>query len=352
MMTIFDSLYCEEKHQWEDDNDDDYEQQHQHQQEPFDSYSCVVNHNHIHIQNDNMNLDQESLIFQQDLFLEDQELSFLLSKETHQHFHNNDCSGAAVNHRREAVEWILQVVSHYSFTTLTAVLAVNYFDRFVERFHECENKPWMTQLVAVSCLSLAAKVDETHVPLLLDLQVDGSKYVFEAKTIQKMEILILSTLEWKMNPVTPISFLDYITSRLGLKSYLSSEFLKRCECLLLCLLPDGRFRCHLPSVIATATMVHVINSLEPCIGMQYQSHLLGILGINKDEVDECWGKIQEITRGNSGRVFNKRKFGSVPGSPDAVMDLSFSSDESCSVVNSSVPSSPEPRAKKNRNGAT
>lgn len=343
MMTIFDSLYCEEKHQWEDDDEQ--------QQETLDSYSCVVTHNHNDNDkndNDNINIDQDRTIIQQDLFLDDQELSFLLSKESHQNFHNNDCSGAAVNHRREAVEWILEVVSHYSFTTLTAVLAVNYLDRFVEKFDECEKKPWMTQLVAVSCLSLAAKVDETHVPLLLDLQMDGRKYVFEAKTIQKMEILILSTLEWRMNPVTPLSFLDYITSRLGLKSYLSFEFLKRCECLLLCLLPDGRFRCYLPSVIATATMVHVINSLEPCIGIQYQSHLLGILGINKEEVEECWKKIQEITCGNSGRVFNKRKFGSVPGSPDAVMDLSFSSDESCSVVNPSVPSSPEPRAKKSR----
>jgi hypothetical protein len=29
----------------------------------------------------------------------------------------------------------------------------------------------MIQLVAVTCLSLAAKVEETHVPFLLDLQV-------------------------------------------------------------------------------------------------------------------------------------------------------------------------------------
>jgi hypothetical protein len=29
----------------------------------------------------------------------------------------------------------------------------------------------MTQLAAVACLSLAAKMEETHVPLLLDLQV-------------------------------------------------------------------------------------------------------------------------------------------------------------------------------------
>lgn len=343
MMTLLDSLYCEEKHQWEEEDDVD--------EEPVDSYTCVVDDNNL---NNNLNdIDdthtQHTLLLQQDLFWEHQEeLSSLLSKESHQHLQNiNVCSD---NHRREAVEWILGVVSHYSFTALTAVLAVNYLDRFLDGF-EGEKKPWMTQLAAVSCLSLAAKVEETHVPLLLDLQMDGSKYMFEAKTIQKMEILILSTLQWKMNPVTPLSFLDYITRRLCLKTYLSSEFLKRCECLLLCFLPDGRFRFYLPSVIATATMVHVINSVEPCIGIEYQTQLLGILGINKEEVEECWKQIQEVTCSrNSGRHFHKRKFGAVPGSPDAVTDLSFSSsDESWSVVN---PSSPEPDGtKKSRKGS-
>lgn len=57
--------------------------------------------------------------------------------------------------------------------------------------------------------------------------------MFEAKTIQRMEVLVLSTLEWKMNPVTPLSFLDCITSRLGLKSYIGWEFHKNCESLVL-----------------------------------------------------------------------------------------------------------------------
>ncbi|KAI3767450.1 hypothetical protein L2E82_17573 [Cichorium intybus] len=334
MMTLLDSLYCEEKHQWDDGEEEE---------EPAGSYSCVDNY-------------PNDTLLEQELYWEDQELSSLISKETHQHFDDNGCPSPPVVSRREAVEWMLGVVSHYSFTALTAVLAVNYLDRFFDRFggleSEKKQQPWMTQLAAVSCLSLAAKVEETRVPLLLDLQMEGSNYVFEAKTIQKMEILILSTLQWKMNPVTPISFLDYITRRLGLKSYLSSEFLKRCECLLLCLLPDGRFRSYRPSVIATATMVHVIHSVEPCIGNEYQSQLLGILGINKEDVEDCWKQIQEITCSrNQGRHFNKRKFGAVPGSPDAVMDLSFCSDGSWSVENPSVPSSPEGGIKKSRKGA-
>nr|XP_043617555.1 cyclin-D3-1-like [Erigeron canadensis] len=338
MTTLLDSLYCEEKHYWEEENE---------QQQQVDSYTtCLENEDD---ENDtNSSCINNCNISHQDLFWEDDELSSLISKEQ-----LNDGSTGDKN-RREMVEWVMEVASHYSFATLTVVLAVNYLDRFLEKFDskKFQQQPWITQLTCVSCLSLAAKVEETHVPLLLDLQMDGSKYVFEGKTIQKMEMLILSTLEWKMNPVTPLSFLDFITRRLGLSPFLSLQFLKRCESLLLCLLPEERFRCYLPSVVATATMMHVINNLEPCIGIRYKSQLLGILGINKEEVEDCWKEIQEITCGrNSGRVFNKRKFGLVPGSPDAVMDMSFSSDESWSVVNPSGPSSSELGVKKARKGA-
>lgn len=40
-------------------------------------------------------------------------------------------------------------------------------------------------------------------------QVCDAKYVFEAKTIQRMELLVLSTLKWRMQAVTPFSFFDY-----------------------------------------------------------------------------------------------------------------------------------------------
>ena len=72
------------------------------------------------------------------------------------------------------------------------------------------------------------------------MKVEDSRYVFEAKTIKRMEILVLSSLGWKMNPVTPLSFLDYITRRLGLKDHLCWEFLRRCEGILLCVIA-GKF---------------------------------------------------------------------------------------------------------------
>ncbi|KAA3474035.1 cyclin-D3-3 [Gossypium australe] len=129
--------------------------------------------------------------------------------------------------RREAVEWMLKVNAHYGFTPLTTML-------FVE----------------------------------------GTKYVFEAKTIQRMELLVLLTLKWKMHPITPLSFLDHIIRRLGLKTHLHREFLKRCEHLFLFVISDSRSVQDLPSVLATETMMHVIDQVEVFNPVDYQNQLL------------------------------------------------------------------------------
>ena len=46
-------------------------------------------------------------------------------------------------------------------------------------------------------------------------QVGDAGYVFEAKTIQRMELLVLSTLNWRMQAVTPFSYMDYFLNKLN-----------------------------------------------------------------------------------------------------------------------------------------
>lgn len=46
-------------------------------------------------------------------------------------------------------------------------------------------------------------------------QVGEAKFVFEARTIQRMELLVLSTLKWRMQAVTPFSFIDYYLHKLN-----------------------------------------------------------------------------------------------------------------------------------------
>ncbi|KAG9135337.1 hypothetical protein Leryth_015228 [Lithospermum erythrorhizon] len=292
-----DALYCEEE-QWDDLKTED-----------FFSFEAI-NHS-------------PPLLMQEDLFWEDEELINMLSKEQE----NELCSTLLENpsmakSRHDAIEWMLEVVGE---------------------------KPWMIQLTAVSCLSLAAKVEETHVPLLLDFQVEECKFVFEAKTIRRMEILVLSTLQWKMNPVTPLSFIDFIIRRLGLMDRLSWEFLNKCERLLLAVISDCRFTVYLPSEMATATMLEVISNLKPSTDFKNNC-----VHHDKGQVEECCRLIKEVAATIHWNSSSKRRLASLPKSPKGVMDVSFSSEssnESWAVASSSVTSSPHalpPQLKKCR----
>lgn len=130
------------------------------------------------------------------------ELQLLLFKEHQTHVRlpittNLQADSSLNAARREAVHWILSVTSYYTFSALTAVLSVHYLDLFLGSFQTRTHMPWVVQLAAVACLSLAAKLEETHVPLLFDLQVRHSSpslslflylYLYLTHKIQNMLI--------------------------------------------------------------------------------------------------------------------------------------------------------------------
>ncbi|KAJ9562378.1 hypothetical protein OSB04_007538 [Centaurea solstitialis] len=292
--------------------------------------------------------------FEHDLLWEEDEVSSLLFKEKN----NNNNTHLMIDEslmvlRKESVDWMIRVGTHYGFVTLTTILAVNYFDRFLISPSFQRDKPWMNQLVAVACLSLASKVEEIQAPLLLDLQMEGSRFVFESKTIMKMELLVLSSLQWKMNPVTPLAFFDYIMRRLNLMIHnLHYEFLRRCERVLLSVINDSRFQGFLPSVMAAAIMCIVSKEIEPENEFDYRNQLMDLLKISEEDLDGCSKFITDVSNNHETSHFqtHKRKYHSAPGSPNGVVDAYFSSDNSNNswAIASSVSSSPEATFKKNR----
>ncbi|CAN1311120.1 CYCD1-1 [Linum perenne] len=108
----------------------------------------------------------------------------------------------------------MQVQAYYNFSPLTAYLAVNYLDRFLYSRRMPKTEGWPLQLLSAACLSLAAKMEEPMVPTLLDLQVESAKFVFEPRTIGRMELLVLSVLDWRLRSVTPFSFIGFFAWKL------------------------------------------------------------------------------------------------------------------------------------------
>ncbi|CAL4970393.1 unnamed protein product [Urochloa decumbens] len=115
--------------------------------------------------------------------------------------------------RLAAVKWILETRGFFGFGHRTAYLAIAYFDSFLlRRRADREAMPWAARLLSVACVSVAAKMEERQAPALSEF--DAGDYAFCPASIRRMELLVLSTLGWRMAAVTPFDFLPCFASRL------------------------------------------------------------------------------------------------------------------------------------------
>lgn len=70
-------------------------------------------------------------------------------------------------------------------------------------------------------------MEEPQVPLLLDLQLFEPKFMFDSKTVQRMELRVMAILNWRLRSVTPFDFLDYFISKLPSSSTPKPELFNR-----------------------------------------------------------------------------------------------------------------------------
>nr|GEX65128.1 cyclin, C-terminal domain-containing protein [Tanacetum cinerariifolium] len=54
------------------------------------------------------------------------------------------------------------------------------------------------RLLSIVCLSLAAKMEESNIQSLVNLQVSEPRFIFESKIIQEMELSVMKKLNWRL----------------------------------------------------------------------------------------------------------------------------------------------------------
>ncbi|KAK7282875.1 hypothetical protein RIF29_11974 [Crotalaria pallida] len=231
--------------------------------------------------------------------------------------------------RNEAVDWIEKARVQFGFGPLCSYLSINYLDRFLAAYQLPKGRAWTMQLLAVACLSLAAKTDESDVPSCVDLQVGESKFVFEAKTIQRMELLVLSTLRWKMHAITPFSLIDYFLCKINDdKSQLRSSISQSIQ-LILSTARGIDFLEFKPSEIAAAVAISVVGETKTLDNRKTISVL--IPHAEEDRVLKCVKMVQELSQTTGIAKDNSiASVPCVPQSPIGVLDalsLSFKSED-------------------------
>ncbi|CAL9064620.1 unnamed protein product, partial [Musa banksii] len=190
--------------------------------------------------------------------------------------------------RHDAVKWILKVNELYRFRALTAYLSVNYLDRFLSSHSlpGLENGGsgggWPMQLLSVACVSVAAKMEETHVPSLLDLQILDQRYVFDPHTVGRMELLLMTALGWRMRAITPFDFLPHLVPSCP------SALLSRAADLILSSLRVVDFLGYRPSAIAAAAALCAADEVaDPSAGGSADVLRCSDEWVNKQVVSRC-----------------------------------------------------------------
>ncbi|OAY85309.1 Cyclin-D3-1, partial [Ananas comosus] len=259
--------------------------------------------------------------FLMDFPLQSDECVGLLVERESEHMPRGDYVGRILSGaldpsvRRDAIDWIWKVCSHYSFGPLTLYLSVNYLDRFLSAY---------------------------------ELPVGEAKHVFEARTIQRMELLVLSTLKWRMQAVTPFSFIDYFLHEFNGGNAPSKMSVSHSVELVLSTLGGTDFLSFKPSEKAAAVALTVLGE---CQSAEVEKVVASCEHLDKERVLRCCELIQDMVM----MGVNLPKTGSpavlyVPQSPIGVLDaawLSYSSeDSSVGSQETSYESSPTSKRRK------
>lgn len=181
----------------------------------------------------------------------------------------------------EAISLILQVQHSCNLDPFVAYLAINYLHRFMSKQEFRQGKPWLIRLISISCLSLASKMKNTHLPFS-KLQREGCN--FNGETTQKMELVILGALNWRMRSITPFPFLNFFISLAQIKDQSLKD---RAAEIIFNVHNDIKFLEYKPSTVAAASLIYASYELFPQQYSILRATVTTSEHIDKDTLAKC-----------------------------------------------------------------
>ncbi|XP_041665181.1 G1/S-specific cyclin-E2-like isoform X2 [Cheilinus undulatus] len=179
------------------------------------------------------------------------------------------------------LDWLIEVSEEYTLHRQTFYLAQDYFDRFMLTQDNIEKN--LLQLIGITCLFIAAKMEEACPPKLSQMAYITAGTYYEEEILQ-MELIILKALRWKLCPETAVSWLKlyFQMASMNIKSDLLEQqfsqdvYIQMTRLLDLCILNinslDFEYR-----VLAASVLCHFIP----------QETAEKVSGLSKDAIQPC-----------------------------------------------------------------
>lgn len=129
------------------------------------------------------------------------------SKYSHDFMYMKRHQGIEPQMRSILLDWLVEISYAYRLHRETWHLSLEYMDRFMSQSKQAMRVDRL-QLIGLTCLFLAAKVEEIYPPKLKEFAAHLENYASDNEdAIQQFELGVLKTLNWEISPVTANTWL-------------------------------------------------------------------------------------------------------------------------------------------------
>ncbi|XP_027163024.1 putative cyclin-D6-1 isoform X1 [Coffea eugenioides] len=206
--------------------------------------------------------------------------------------------------RREAFSLISHAKHCHKLNPFTTYLAVNYMDRFISktniRMPLQEKKRWIVGILAISSLSLAAKMRNNDLSISLSHVQREEGFAFHPGWVHRMEALILTTLGWRMRSITPFSFLNFFISLFKIQDSSLTQPLKfRASDIIFDTHYEMKLLEYKPSLISASALLCATLDLVPMELPSLRDAILSCGHVEKEKLLKCLKAMQEMVMDNS-----------------------------------------------------
>lgn len=189
-------------------------------------------------------------------------------------------------------DWLMEVCDVYKLKRVTYYLAIDYVDRYLSKVDELPKN--QLQLLGITCLFIAAKVEEIYPPKLQELAYVTDGACTEQEMILK-EMAVLKVLNWDVSSMTVSGWLNlYMQICYNTKSirdctfdrlvnddfifpqFSAFAFVKASQLIDFCSLDDGMLSFQY-STIAASAIYYIFN----------RERALHVSGFTWDDIKEC-----------------------------------------------------------------
>lgn len=190
--------------------------------------------------------------------------------------------------RSQMCSWAYSVVDTFAFSRHTVAVCFDILDRFLAK--ECLKDVTLTrqefQLVSMTALYVAVKVNESGERLCMETLIDMSRGYFSTEDFEEAEMDMVDSLQWRLSPPTANCFMVELWKHYH--NEVPEEWVSLCEEILEMSVADAYFVPRKKSQLAVAA---ILLSGEKCGLPQEELDLFchtikDIVDVNNDEFQD------------------------------------------------------------------